>query len=392
MGNHLIRSVGHRKILDSHLGWTNEFIVELEDGSCGTGSSSRGETIGIYEDSGATIDPRKIIDVLARDSVIGGELDLPTLERYLQGKIASFGKNTCFALSLAFFDASLAASGRPVESNCHLPRLCLNVLNGGWHAYTNPVLSDFHEFIIVPKRNDLAETIKDHNALQALIKDRLVTNQKEVVSGNPVNRFAERSNAAVLGFLTEMLAEAGLSERYDLMLDASGTDLQTPHGYEFPITGDHPRSWEALLDYWLELIGTYSLGFLEDPFHEKDLEAWTELTRQCSNRCVIVGDNLYSSEAARIERGSREGHSSAVLIKPNQAGTVSATVAAIEVAVAGGLTPITSHRSISTESTFVSDVTCEYRVPYIKIGPLNSDYSSVVRLNRLIRLSGAERE
>ncbi len=195
-------------------------------------------------------------------------------------------------------------------------------------------------------------------------------------------------NSAPIEFLVDVLEELELREKYDLMIDASAGDLRVPGGYEFPVTGGPLRTSEDMREYWLELIETYSIGFLEDPFHEEDFTAWTKLTASCGSRCTVIGDNLYSSDATRIAQGATDGYSTAAIVKPNQAGTVSATVAAVEAAQAGGLTLITSHRSISTESTYVCDVTCEHHVPYIKIGPLLTDYSSVIRLNQLLRLSG----
>lgn len=404
MSSSRIRAVGHRTILDSHVGFTTEFLVELDDGTRGTGSSSQGETISIYEDRGSAVDPRRIVDVLERDGVVGSEFDQAGFDAYLNTKMGDFGRNSCFALSLAFFnavrncgdnDASRAAAEGAwagPERGCDMPRLCLNVLNGGYHAYTNPVFSDFSEFMLVPKENDVYRTIGEHNRIQEAVRERLLSSRKTVVNGNPVNELSARDNAAPLRFLADVLTEIGLREKYDFMIDASAGDLKAAGGYHLAITEDAPRTSEQLLDYWREMIDAYSIGFLEDPFHEEDFSAWQALTEWCGDRCTIIGDNLYSSDAARIARGSREGWSTAAIVKPNQAGTVTATVAAVRAAQAGGQAVITSHRSISTESTYVCDVTCEHSVPYIKIGPLASDYSSVVRLNELLRLSGVGHE
>jgi enolase len=101
----------------------------------------------------------------------------------------------------------------------------------------------------------------------------------------------------------------------------------------------------------------------------------------------VIGDNLYSSDVRRIEDGAKRTLSHGAVIKPNQAGSVSAVRRAIESARRHGMIAITSHRSISTESTFLSALTCAYSVAYIKIGPLFTDYSSVIRLNEILRLS-----
>ncbi|MDY0086960.1 MAG: enolase C-terminal domain-like protein [Coriobacteriia bacterium] len=386
-----VHSIGYRTIFDSHMGRTVEFIIELQDGACGIGSTSRGETIGIHEDHGLPVDPRVVVDSMRADGELADVATQAGFDKLIAKRAGHFGKNTCFALSAAYFDAWREAGLLKMPEGCKLPRLCMNVLNGGSHAYTNPVLSDFQEFIIVPKSDDLMKTVAEHGQVQELVKQRLLMCEKSVVNGNPVSIVGPRTAHAPLAFLAEVLEELGLRKDYDLMIDASATDLRTSEGYVFAITDGTQRTTEESVTYWLEVIEEYSLGFLEDPFHEEDLEGWVEITKRCNGRCITIGDNLYVSESARIERGAREGHSTAVLIKPNQAGSVSATRAAIEAAQAGGLLPITSHRSISTESTYVCDATCEYSVPYIKIGPLLSDYSSIMRLNHLLRLAGVGR-
>jgi enolase len=137
----------------------------------------------------------------------------------------------------------------------------------------------------------------------------------------------------------------------------------------------------------MDLIHEYGIGILEDPFQEHDYEGWKTLVSNQSG-CKIIGDNLYSSDADRIEEGSRKGYTHGTLIKPNQAGTVSAVQRAIDVSQRFGQLVITSHRSISTESTFLAPLTILGGVGYMKIGPLYTDYSSIMRLNELIRLTG----
>jgi enolase len=134
------------------------------------------------------------------------------------------------------------------------------------------------------------------------------------------------------------------------------------------------------------MIRDYNLRFLEDPFREQDAESWRALTSSQQD-AIIIGDNYYSSDAARIEAGAAKGHTNAVIIKPNQAGTVTDVRRAVEAAQRMGQIVITSHRSISTEETFISTLTCMCGAQYIKIGPLVTDYSSVVRLNEIIRLT-----
>lgn len=387
----VIESLAFRRVLNSHVEFTNEFIVRLTNGAVGTGSSAQGETISIYEDKKVSIDPATIIKHITSDGYVGCALTQEDFDEYLQQRIRLFGRNNVHGLSLAFFNAANAsrstfeAFGQPGTA-LPAPRICCNILNGGWHAYTNPVLSDFSEFMLVARSNQIPEVIAQHNEIQCKVKEQLIDQPKTVISDNVVNRFATADNRECIEFLLTVRDQLGLTNAFDLMIDASAGDLWTNDGYRFAITDNTVRSSEELCDYWLDLIRQYNLRFLEDPFREQDPQIWQQLTT-AQRACYIIGDNFYSSDADRIEAGAAANYTHGVVIKPNQAGTVSAVRHALEVARCAHQIAITSHRSISTESTFISALTCMYEVPYIKIGPLQTDYSSVVRLNEIIRLT-----
>ena len=386
-----IQTIQYRTILNSHVEFTPEFIIRLDDGSTGTGAAPQGETISIYEDRKISITPETILQTLQRDGMTGKPISQAEFDGYLQQNIAAFGRNNAYSLSLAFFNATRQARSlfelfdKP-KTKLTPPRLCLNILNGGWHAYTNPVLSDFHEFMLVAKSDNIHEVIGEHNEIQKTVKSKLITQTKTVVSGNPVNIFSKADNRAPIEFLLSVVESLGLIKKYDLMIDASAGDLWTPEGYRLAITDNTVHSSEQFLEYWLGLVEQYRLRFIEDPFREQDTDGWRALTAS-RNDIVVIGDNYYSSDAGRIEAGAAGKHSHAVIIKPNQAGTVTAVRRAVETAQRTGQIVITSHRSISTEETFISALTCLYGAQHIKIGPLGTDYSSVVRLNEIIRLT-----
>ncbi len=389
-----IKFISCRKILNSHVEFTNEFTIELDNGSIGIGSSSKGETISIYEDKIDPIDPDRIIETIIRDQQLYIPIDQVTFDNYLQRKVDVFGKNNSFALSLAFYNAA-----KEVESdNRHtgntdnnvFPRLCLNILNGGKHAYTNPVVSDFHEYLLVSKSNDLIEIIKDHQSIQNAVRDDLMIKEKILINNNLVNRFEIHDNRKCIELLQRILEDLDLTEKFEIMIDASAGDLCDNDQYRFSVTDNSLKTNTELCSYWINLIRDYNIKYLEDPFHERDYECWAEIMNS-QDQCKIIGDNLYSSSSHRILDGAKNKHTNGVIVKPNQAGTVTATIEAIKTSQNNNQFVITSHRSISTESTFLSTITNKYNVEYIKIGPLYSDYSSVVRLNELIRLSENKR-
>ncbi len=387
----VIEHVSHRRVLNSHVQFTHEFIVGLGDGSIGRAASPQGETISIYEDRKVSVDPRAIAGQIAEDGLLGAEIDQAGFDAYLQRHIPTFGRNNAFALSEAFFAAAGGTGsafellGRP-KAKPRPPRLALNILNGGWHAYTNPVLSDFSEFMLVARSPDIAEVIGEHNEIQRMVRESQLGRPKAMISGNPVNCFATRDNREVIDFLLKAVDGLGLSAKYDLMIDASAGDLWDGTGYRFGVTDGKTRTGEEFLEYWMDIIRQYPLRFLEDPFQEKDFSSWQRLTAS-QKVSYVIGDNLYSSDENRILAGAAKKYANGAVIKPNQAGTVTAVARALAAALRSGQIAITSHRSISTESTFLSLLTCVLGAQYIKIGPLATDYSSVVRLNEIIRLT-----
>ena len=387
----VIKSIVCRKVLNSHVLFTNEFIVEFEDGSTGIGASPQGETISIYEDKKVSIDSDAIIARIKKDGVLGSELDQSEFDKYLQSQISYFGRNNAYGLSEAFFNAEAKTKsvfelfGKP-KDKLSAPRISLNILNGGWHAYTNPVLSDFSEFMLVAKSNDVLEVVAEHNEIQRVVREKQLTQTKAVVSGNPVNCFSTRDNREVIDFLLKIVSDLGYSDKYELMIDASAGDLWKDDAYRLEITDGKAYSSDEFIAYWMDLIKNYKLRFLEDPFHEKDLASWRTLNTS-QNDSYVIGDNLYSSDESRIMEGANKQYANGAVIKPNQAGTVTAICSSLKAALKTDQIAITSHRSISTESTFISLLTCMLGAQYIKIGPLLTDYSAIVRLNEIIRLT-----
>ena len=383
-----IEAIGHRRIFNSHVEPTTEYSVWLRDGSVGRGASPHGETIGIYEDKGRPVDAAEVIAALRAGDALQPAFDQGSFDALLGERITpAFGKNTGYALSLAFFNAAKDASAPAVAADAAgRPRLCCNILNGGWHAYTNPVLSNFHEYLLVARSDDVDDVIGGHADIQRAVQEALAKRPKLTVSGNPVARFDTLDDRECIEFLLGVCTGLGLSDDFELMIDASAGDLWRDDGYHLELTDGGVRTSAEMADFWLDLLDQYPLRFLEDPFRETDTDAWARLV-SAQSTCRVIGDNFYSSDAERIRDGAERRLAHGAIIKPNQAGTVSATCRAIEAAQDAGQLVITSHRSISTESCLLAELTCRYAVDHMKIGPLLTDYSSVLRLNDIVRFT-----
>ena len=390
-----INSIHYRRILNSKVEFTTEFVVKLDEGTIGVGSFPKGATISVYEKVRTSADPKRTLELFLSNPFFNTPLNQEEFDAYLQQQSKILGAGNCFALSLAFFNANEQSHARlkrnQFRAKSDFPRICLNVLNGGYHAYTNPVLSDFPEFLLVSRSNLLDDIINEHNELQRGIREKLSKLEKVVVNGNVVNKLGAADNRVWLEFLLEILDALDLTSKYDLMIDASAGDLWTGKGYLFSLTDGSIKTSSEMYDYWIDMIDAYKIKFLEDPFQERDFESWRNLS-YAQGQCNVIGDNLYSSNPIMIREGAKKGYTHGIIVKPNQAGTITDTIEAIKTAHKTNQFVITSHRSTSTESTFLSTVTSRYNVDYIKIGPLITDYSAIIRLNELIRLFGIEYE
>jgi enolase len=386
----LITGITATRVFNSHIRATDEFTIRLAGGAVGRAAPSYGESIGIHEDRSSTgtvgglLIGSALLDLLTAEAV-GREWDQAGWDGWLAEHFDRIGRNNASALSEAYWTAAEPV----VPVRVKLPHLVLNIINGGDHAYTNPVLSDFQEFCLVAANRDPEPVLAAFTEVAARVRERLAGADRVLVNGNPVHLLGVRDNRAALELLLEVLDRAGYAADFGLYVDASAGDLRNGGGYLFDVTGVGHLGSGELVGYWERLITDYPISWLEDPLHEDDHAAWAALTGAIGQRCHVIGDNYYSTDADRIRSGGERGMANAVLVKPNQAGTVTATRAAVAAARETGQLPIASHRSISTESVLLSRITMTERIDHLKIGPLLTDYSSVLRLNELIRLKEA---
>ena len=368
---------------------TDEYCLRFEGGISGCGSAPQGETLSCYESGAQAQAPRaeKVIDQLTADGVIGRELSQQAFDDYLEGKLSGFGRGAVFALSCAFFEATFQFAGRLTPPrHAVFPRFCLNILNGGRHAYTNPVLSDFHEFLLVPKRGSVEQLLDDHRAIQERVRARLSRQETTLVAGNPVHILGSRGNRDCIEFLLEILDDAGLGERYDLMIDAAASGLWDGSAYVLDLAEQRRFSSPELEQYWLSILEEFPVAFLEDPFTEHDLEHWRGLSAKARG-CKVLGDDVHCGDARRIAHLLDSACISGLILKPDQAGTISATLDAVKVARAARVPVILSHRSISTDSLLLAHLMVYCDIELAKFGPLLSDFSSILKMNEVLRLT-----
>ena len=383
----LIESASAGPTINSQGCLTDEYSLRFAGGVSGRGSAPLGETRSRYELAAGATDAQIVLDRLSADGVIGRELSQREFDEYLAANVAALGPAAVFSLSCAFFEAAMqspAARPRPVQARS--PRFCLNILNGGRHAYTNPVLSDFHEYLLVPRHADIALLLDDHRAIQDKVRSHLSQKETTRVHGNQVHVLGGQGNRDCIRFLLVILDDAGLSERYELMIDASAAQLWNGSTYALDLAEKRTFSPPELEDYWSDILENYPVTLLEDPFAEHDLAHWRSLVARTTG-CRIVGDDVHSGEPRRIRRLLDTACMEGVMLKPDQAGTVSATLEAAEVARAAGAPVILSHRSISTDSLVLAHLMAEAGIELAKFGPLLSDFSSILKMNEILRIT-----
>jgi enolase len=355
-----------------------------ENGSKGVGSAPKGETLSCREVNAPTEDPNAshVSAMTFLRKLKGSHISQIEFDEQLVS--AKLHPSDTFALSSAFFDLEYTATQRKAPITQDSFRLCFNLLNGGDHAYTNPVKSDFPEFLVVPPMGyGCRKSIDDFVRLNDSTVGRLKNMPLVDISGNRVGDLGNNRNRDVLGFLNDIKAQNHF-ENYGVMVDASATDLWSGGHYRLSIAEERDFSREAFVDFWLELIEEGDISYLEDPFHEHDEASWERLANE-QHDCILVGDNLHSGDFARFTDLVRRGIIGAIVLKPDQAMTITATDEIVRGAKHMGIEIIMSHRSISTDSTFLSKYMLQNDLKMAKFGPLLGDFSAILKINALLR-------
>jgi enolase len=406
-----IEQVHGRQILDSRGNPTVEVDVVLKSGAAGRAAVPSGASTGEFEavelrDGGDAWGGKGVSKAVANvngelaDAVRGMDpadqeaLDRTMIELDGTDNKARLGANAILGISLAAAKAAAAEAGLPLwrylggEAAHVLPVPMMNVLNGGAHA-DNKV--DFQEFMIVPSgapsfSEGLRMGTEVFHALKRTLHDRGLSTAVGDEGG-----FAPDldSNEAALQALMEGIEAAGLRPGDDvaIALDPATSEIFEGGAYRLEHEG---RSLSAaeLAAYWAEMAERYPIVSIEDGMDEEDWDGWKALTEQIGERVQLVGDDLFVTNTERLKRGIDQGVANSILIKVNQIGTLSETLAAIRMAEEAGYGAVMSHRSGETEDTTIADLAVATGCGQIKTGaPSRSD--RVAKYNQLLRIEEA---
>ncbi|NLO35584.1 MAG: phosphopyruvate hydratase, partial [Clostridiaceae bacterium] len=405
-----------REIIDSRGNPTVEAEVELEDGSIGRAAVPSGASTGAFEavelrdeDPGRFLGKGVLKAVQNVNELIAPELEgcnvfdqqgIDDLMIELDGtpNKAKLGANAMLAVSLACAKAAANALGLDLYEylgglQSHiLPVPMMNIINGGKHA-DNSV--NLQEFMIMPVgaetfRQALQWSIEVFHTLKKLLKSRKLATAVGDEGGYAPTL---ESDEQALALLVEAIKLAGFRPGTDIAIamDPAATELYEEAKaageegkYLFWKSGQL-KTREEMVDYWADLVDRYPIISIEDGLAEEDWEGWKLLNDKLGKKIQLVGDDLYVTNTARIEKGIKMGVSNSVLIKLNQIGTLSETMAAIEMAQRNNWTAVVSHRSGETEDVTIADVVVATNAGQIKTGaPSRTD--RVAKYNQLLRI------
>lgn len=399
-----------REILDSRGNPTVEAEVRLRDGSSGRAAVPSGASTGEheaielrdgdkrrYQGKGVLQAVENINAVIARE--LGGreasrqsEVDERLIELDGTPNKSNLGANAILAVSMAVCRAAARSSGLSLYrylggiSARLLPVPMMNVLNGGVHA-DNTV--DFQEFMIMPVGAEtfssaLRMGVETFHTLKKILKDHGYSTAVGDEGG-----FAPslKSNVEAVELILEAIEAAGYSAGTDiaLALDPAASELYQDGKYVFFKSDKSKKSADEMVQLYSDWVQKYPIISIEDGLAQDDWEGWKKLTKELDDKIQLVGDDIFVTNTERLKQGIDEGVANSILIKLNQIGTVTETMAAIDLAKRNGYTSVVSHRSGETEDPFIADFVVGLQTGQIKTGSA-SRTDRIAKYNQLLRI------
>ncbi|MFG2142198.1 phosphopyruvate hydratase [Streptomyces sp. NPDC048650] len=404
-----ISRVVAREIIDSRGNPTVEVDVELKDGSLGRAAVPSGASTGAREavelrDGDPTRfhgrGVRRAVDAVNEsiaDAVIGLEAeDQATVDGTmveLDGTTAKsrLGANALLGVSLATAKAAAAAHRLPlyryvggVDARL-LPVPMMNIVNGGAHA-DNPL--DFQEFMIAPiGAATFTEAVRMGSEVFHTLRGALVAAGHSVNVGDE-GGFAPdlRTADEALDFVVRAIEQTGYKPGTDITLVMDPATSEFFHDGVYDYTGEGIRRTPAEhADYLATLVDRYPVASIEDPMAEDDHDGWRALTARLGDRCQLTGDDVFCTNETLLRAGIRDGIANSILVKVNQIGTLTETLATVATAHRAGYTVVMSHRSGETEDTTIADLAVATGCGQIKTGSLSRS-DRTAKYNQLFRI------
>lgn len=404
-----IEEVYAREILDSRGNPTIEVEVYLDDGSEGRAAVPSGASTGTHEavelrdgdesrygGKGVTKAVDNVNEIIAPELIALDATDQIGIDNHMieidgTPNKANLGANAILGVSLAIAKAAAQSVGLPLfryiggVAARDLPVPMMNILNGGQHADNNV---DLQEFMVMPAgAGSFADALRMgaevFHALRKVLQARGLNTAVGDEGGFAPNL---ASSDEAIQVILEAIEKAGYvpGEHIFIALDAAASEIYKNGNYDFAGEGV-VRSSAEMVDYYEGLVNKYPIISIEDGFAEDDWDGWIAMTERLGTRIQLVGDDLYVTNTERLARGIQSKASNSILIKVNQIGTLTETLAAIEMAKRAKFTAVVSHRSGETEDSTIADIVVATNAGQIKTGaPSRTD--RVAKYNQLLRI------
>jgi len=407
-----IEQVVAREILDSRGNPTVEVEVLLEDGSLGRAAVPSGASTGAFEavelrdgdqqrflGKGVQKAVDNVNEIIAPEIAEMNALDQVGVDKLLleldgTPNKSKLGANAILGVSLATAKAAANFLGLPLFKYVggvnakQLPVPMMNILNGGKHADNNV---DIQEFMIMPVgAGSFKEALRWGAEVFHSLK-KVLQNQGLNTAVGDEGGFAPNlgSNRQALDVIMSAIEKAGFRPGDDvgLALDVASTEMFKDGVYVFAGEGKK-RNTDEMITFYAELLAAYPILSIEDPLSEDEWESWQLITKELGGKVQLVGDDLFVTNTARLQKGIGMQVANSILIKVNQIGTLTETLDAIEMAKRAGYTAVVSHRSGETEDTTIADIAVATNAGQIKTGaPSRTD--RVAKYNQLLRIEEA---
>lgn len=404
-----IKEVKARQILDSRGNPTIEVEVELNDASKGRASVPSGASTGKYEavelrdggsrfmGKGVTKAVRNVNEIIGpkvkeKDATSQSEIDRLMIDLDGTDNKQKLGANAILGVSLAVAKAAANSLQIPFYrylggiSARILPLPMMNILNGGKHADNNV---DLQEFMIMPIgassfREALCISSEIFHHLKIVLKEKGYSSSVGDEGG-----FAPdlSSNKEALELIMEGIKRAGYKGGKDvaLALDPAASSFYKEGKYFLKAEIKKEKSSEEMVEFYELLISEFPIISIEDGLAENDWKGWKLLTERLGKKIQLVGDDLFVTNTKRLKKGIEMGVANSILIKPNQIGTLTETISAVQLAKKYGYRVVTSHRSGETEDTTISDLAVAMGTGQIKAGSCSRG-ERIAKYNRLLRI------
>ncbi|WP_405297855.1 phosphopyruvate hydratase [Methanobrevibacter sp.] len=401
--NSIIEDVQVRKILDSRGNPTIEVDVITWNGfgraAAPSGASTGSREVVSFPEGGVDIVVSEMEDLIASELIGMDACDVATIDEVLKeidgtDNLAAIGGNTTVAISMAVAKAAASSYNMPLYQYIggnfinELPYPLGNMMNGGAHAGVNA--PDIQEFLVVPiGATNMVDGIFANASIHKRLKELIQSKDSNFTGGkgDEGGWVPNITNADALEIQAQACEEVGDEIGIEIRpaLDMAASEMWDADEQKYVYAHDGiKRDTGDQIDFVNEIIDTYKMFYVEDPFDESDFEGFAQLTSKVGDKCLVCGDDLFTTNKELLAKGIEMNAANAIIIKPNQIGSLSETFATVKLAKENGIVPVVSHRSGETTDDTIAHLAVGFNSPMIKTGAIGGE--RIAKLNELIRI------